>query len=164
VSSLENYKVENKNLLVLIQKLRSRNQTIGFAESCTGGLLSARMAAEPGVSDIYLGAVVSYSYSAKESLLGVSRNVLRLEGAVSERVARQMAQGLRTQIKCDWSAAITGIAGPTGGTPDKPVGTVWFAVAGPGVELTSMKLFAGSRGEIQSQAADFAVELLLSAF
>jgi len=102
VSSLENYKVENKNLLVLIQKLRSRNQTIGFAESCTGGLLSARMAAEPGVSDIYLGAVVSYSYSAKESLLGVSRNVLRLEGAVSERVARQMAQGLRTQIKCDW--------------------------------------------------------------
>jgi PncC family amidohydrolase len=156
-------KVENQNLLALIQKLRSRNQTIGFAESCTGGLLSARMAAEPGVSDIYLGAVVSYSYSAKESLLGVSRNVLRLEGAVSERVARQMAQGLRTQVKCDWSAAITGIAGPTGGTPDKPVGTVWFAVAGPGVELTAMKLFAGNRGEIQSQAADFAVELLLSA-
>lgn len=157
-------KVENKNLLALIQKLRTRNQTIGFAESCTGGLLSARMAAEAGVSDVYLGAVVCYAYSVKESLLGVSRNVLRLEGAVSERVARQMAQGMRIQTKCDWSVAITGIAGPTGGTLEKPVGTVWFAVAGPGVELTSKKLFAGNRGEIQSQAADFAVELLLSTF
>jgi PncC family amidohydrolase len=74
-----------------------------------------------------------------------------------------MAQGVRNQLKCEWSAAITGIAGPTGGTPEKPVGTVWFAVLGPGVELTEKKIFAGNRQEIQSQAAANAVELLLKA-
>jgi PncC family amidohydrolase len=155
--------MKSENLSALIEKLRKRNQTIGFAESCTGGLLSSRMTMNAGVSDVFVGSVVSYANSVKENLLGVSRNVLRLEGAVSERVARQMAQGLRTQMKCDWSIAITGIAGPTGGTPEKPVGTVWFAAAGPGVELTSRQIFSGNREKIQSQAAEFAVQLLLKA-
>lgn len=151
----------SQNLQSVIDKLRSRKQTVGFGESCTGGLLSATLAAVPGVSDIYQGSVVSYSYQAKVDLLGVSWNVLKVEGAVSDRVARQMAQGVRTQLKCHWSVAITGIAGPTGGSPEKPVGTVWFAVYGPGFDTAVKKLFSGSRTDIQKASVDFAIELLL---
>lgn len=150
-----------KKVQALIDRLRTRNQTVSFAESCTGGLLSATLSAVAGVSDIYLGSIVSYSYQAKVDLLGVSWNVLRVEGAVSDRVARQMARGAREKLKSDWSVSITGIAGPTGGTPEKPVGTVWFAISGPGFEATERKLFSGGRIEIQKQSADFAVELLL---
>jgi PncC family amidohydrolase len=155
--------VSSQNLQSVIDKLRSRKQTVGFAESCTGGLLSATLSAMPGVSDIYLGSIVSYSYQAKVDLLGVSWNVLKIEGAVSDRVARQMAQGLRNQMKCHWSVAITGIAGPTGGTPEKPVGTVWFAVSGPGFETTEKKLFSGSRTDVQQQSVDHAINMLLNA-
>jgi PncC family amidohydrolase len=155
--------VSSQELQSVVEKLRSRKQTVGFAESCTGGLLSATLSAMPGVSDIYLGSIVSYSYQAKVDLLGVSWNVLKIEGAVSDRVARQMAQGLRNQMKCHWSVAITGIAGPTGGTPEKPVGTVWFAVAGPGFETTEKKLFSGSRTDIQQQSVDHAIRMLLQA-
>ncbi len=155
--------VSSQNLQSVIDKLRTRKQTVGFAESCTGGLLSATLSAMPGVSDIYLGSVVSYSYQAKVDLLGVSWNVLKIEGAVSDRVARQMAQGLRNQMKCHWSVAITGIAGPTGGTPEKPVGTVWFAVNGPGFETTEKKLFSGSRTDVQQQSVDHAINMLLNA-
>jgi nicotinamide-nucleotide amidase len=151
----------SQNLQAIIDKLRVRKQTIGFGESCTGGLLSATMASVAGVSDIYQGAVVSYSYQAKVDLLGVSWNVLKVEGAVSDRVARQMAQGVRTHLKCHWSVAITGIAGPTGGTIEKPVGTVWFAVNGPGFEAAEKKLFSGSRTDIQQQSVEFAIELVL---
>ncbi|MEZ0391685.1 MAG: CinA family protein [Pseudobdellovibrionaceae bacterium] len=151
----------SQNLQSAIEKLRSRKQTVGFGESCTGGLLAATLAALPGVSDIFLGSVVSYSNQAKVDLLGVSWSVLKVEGAVSGTVARQMAQGVRNQLKCHWSVTITGIAGPTGGTEFKPVGTVWFAVIGPGFDTTERKLFSGSRTEIQKQAVDFAIELLL---
>lgn len=155
--------VSSQNLQSVIEKLRLRKQSVGFAESCTGGLLSATMSALPGVSDIYMGSIVSYSYQAKVDLLGVSWNVLKIEGAVSDRVARQMAQGLRNQLKCHWSVAITGIAGPTGGTPEKPVGTVWFGVAGPGFETTEKKLFSGSRTDVQQQSVDHAINMLWTA-
>jgi nicotinamide-nucleotide amidase len=155
--------VSSQNLQSLIEKLRLQKQTVGFAESCTGGLLSASLSAVPGVSDIYLGAIVSYSYQAKVDLLGVSWNVLKAEGAVSEKIARQMAQGVRNQLKSYWSVAITGIAGPTGGTPDKPVGTVWFAAAGPGFETAVKKLFSGDREKVQQQSVEFAIEMLLDA-
>lgn len=150
-----------KKVHALIDRLRTRNQTVSFAESCTGGLLSATLSAVAGVSDIYLGSIVSYSYQAKVDLLGVSWNVLKVEGAVSDRVARQMARGAREKLKSHWSVAITGIAGPTGGTPEKPVGTVWFAVSGPGFEVTERKLFSGGRVEVQKQSVDFAIELLM---
>jgi len=153
--------VSSQNLQSVIEKLRTRQQTVGFGESCTGGLLSATLSALPGVSDIYLGSIVSYSYQAKVDLLGVSWSALKNEGAVSDTVARQMAQGVRNQLKCHWSVAITGIAGPTGGTPDKPVGTVWFAVAGPSFETTERKLFSGSRTDVQKQSVEFAIEILL---
>ena len=151
------------SLQELIEKLRTQKQTVGFGESCTGGLLSSTVAAVPGVSDVFLGGIVSYANQAKVDLLGVSSSLLKTEGAVSDKVARQMAQGVRNQLKCDWSAAVTGIAGPSGGTPEKPVGTVWFAVSGPSFEVAQGKLFSGSRTEIQKQAADYAIELLLEA-
>lgn len=146
--------------LQVIERLRSLKQTLGFAESCTGGLASATLSEVAGVSDIFLGSVVSYSNDIKENLLKVSSGTLKNEGAVSEQVARQMAQGLRNQLKSHWSVAITGIAGPTGGTPDKPVGTVWFAVVGPGFEASRRKQFSGTRREIQTQAVEAAFEFL----
>lgn len=151
----------SQNLQSVIDKLRSRKQTVGFGESCTGGLLSATLSAVPGISDIYMGSVVSYSYQAKVDLLGVSWSILKAEGAVSDKVVRQMAQGVRNQLKCHWSVAITGIAGPTGGTQEKPVGTVWFAVNGPGFETAERKLFSGSRTDIQKLSVEFAIEFFL---
>ena len=150
----------SQSLQSVIEKLRLKKQTVGFGESCTGGLLSATLAAVPGVSDIFLGSIVSYAYQAKEDLLGVSHTTLMNEGAVSETVARQMAQGVRNQLKCHWSVSITGIAGPTGGSLEKPVGTVWFAVSGPGFETAEKKLFSGSRTDVQKQSVDFSIELL----
>jgi PncC family amidohydrolase len=148
----------------LLALLRSRKLTIGFAESCTGGLLSATLTSLPGVSDVFMGSVVSYSYEAKMDLLGVQANTLKSEGAVSESVALQMAQGARQQLKVAIALAITGIAGPTGGTPDKPVGTVCFAVSGPGIaENVIRKHFSGNRSEVQESSVRFALEYLISA-
>lgn len=148
----------------LLRLLRSRKITIGFAESCTGGLLSATLTSLPGVSDVFMGSVVSYSNEAKQDLLEVSASALQNEGAVSELVARQMAQGARKQLKVDVAVAITGIAGPTGGTPDKPVGTVCFAVVGPGLaESAVRKHFTGSsRFEVQKDSVRFALEYVIS--
>lgn len=148
------------NLKALIEKLRARNYSVGFAESCTGGLLSATMAAVPGVSDIFIGSVVSYSNDVKEKMLDVSGNTLKSEGAVSSTVARQMAQGLRARLNTKCAVAITGIAGPSGGSPEKPVGTVWFAAVGPGFEVTEKKHFSGDREKVQKQAAEYAIEFL----
>ena len=147
-------------VLEVIQNLRDRKLTLSLAESCTGGKLSALITEHAGVSDIFLGSVVSYSNEAKAELLGVSRDTLMNEGAVSESVARQMAQGARNKLKSEYSVSITGIAGPTGGSPEKPVGTVCFAVAGTNfVESRKMK-FSGSRTEIQAHACDYALQFL----
>lgn len=151
----------SESLGLLIHTLRVRELTVGFAESCTGGLLSATLAAEAGVSDVFVGSVISYSNSVKVEQLGVSAHALKLEGAVSDRVALSMAQGVRKNLKSDWSVSITGIAGPSGGSSEKPVGTVWFAVVGPQFEEVRKKLFTGSRTEIQKQAVNFAIEFLL---
>jgi nicotinamide-nucleotide amidase len=145
----------------LIRSLRDRKLTVSFAESCTGGQLSSFVTEQPGISDIFLGSVVSYSNEVKMDLLGIRRDTLMNEGAVSELIALQMALGVRHQLKSDWSAAITGIAGPSGGTPGKPVGTVCFAVAGPNFEKSLTTHFTGDRKEIQRQSVDFAVELLI---
>lgn len=145
----------------VISEIRARKLTLSFAESCTGGRLSASVAEFPGVSDIFLGSVVSYAYQAKVDLLGVSWDTLKSEGAVSEKIASQMAEGCRRCLKSSWSVAITGVAGPTGGTPDKPVGTVWFAVSGPNFDRAEKKLFSGDRVQIQQQSVEFALEFLL---
>ncbi len=152
--------VRDERLQELIRSLRDQKLTVGFAESCTGGALSAFLTEQAGVSDIFLGSVVSYSNEAKVDLLGVRRDTLMTEGAVSESIARQMAQGVRRQLKTEWSVAITGIAGPNGGTPLKPVGTVCFAIAGPSFEDSRKEFFSGDRKEIQQSSVDYAVHWL----
>ena len=108
--------------------LLSRNKTVCTAESCTGGFISYLLTSIPGSSSFYDGSVVSYSYKAKEDLLGVSRDILETKGAVSEEVVIQMAKGALASIQSDYVIAVSGIMGPDGGLPDKPVGTVWIAV------------------------------------
>ena len=115
----------------VIQTLLKGKQTVSFAESCTGGMLSARMAEVSGVSAVYMGSVVSYSNEAKVEIIGVGLSSLQAQGAVSQVVAQEMAQGVRHRFHTDWGISITGIAGPTGGSTEKPVGTVWIAVSGP---------------------------------
>lgn len=152
--------LNNEMLQRLIRSLRDRKLTVSFAESCTGGALSAFLTEQAGISDIFLGSVVSYSNEAKVDLLGVRRDALMNEGAVSEIVARQMAQGVRKQLKTDWSVAVTGIAGPSGGTPTKPVGTVCFAIAGPDFEDSRKEFFSGDRKSVQQQSVNCAISWL----
>lgn len=150
----------DEKLQELIRSLRDQKLTVGFAESCTGGALSAFLTEQAGISDIFLGSVVSYSNEAKVDLLGVRRDTLMQEGAVSESIARQMAHGVRRQLKTDWSVAITGIAGPSGGSPTKPVGTVCIAIAGPNFEDSRKEHFSGDRKAIQQASVDYSVRWL----
>lgn len=151
-----------KSLHDLVQVLREQRQTVGFAESCTGGLLSSLLTEHAGISDIFIGSVVSYSNQVKMDLLGVQSSSLSAYGAVSERVALEMAQGIIRHLKTSTSIAITGIAGPSGGSAQKPVGTVCFAVCGPHFEEVQTRSFSGDRKSIQTQACEFGYQFLLS--
>lgn len=144
----------------VISHLVLHHETLALAESCTGGILSSFITNEPGVSEIFQGSVVSYSNQAKEDLLGVKKETLTTFGAVSLQTALEMALGARLKLHSDWSVAITGIAGPSGGTPEKPVGTVCFAVAGPQVVVKDQQLFMGDRQQIREQSAEYALFLL----
>ncbi len=116
---------------ILGNLLKERHQTIATAESCTGGRLAAALNAQSGASAYYMGSVVAYDNTIKEQVLGVKHNTLEKYGAVSEQTVREMAEGVRALMNTDYAIATSGIAGPTGGTPDKPVGTVWIAWATP---------------------------------
>jgi PncC family amidohydrolase len=143
--------------------LDSKNWSLSVAESCTGGLVSARITAVSGASTFFKGSVIAYENYVKKDLLGVDENSLKIRGAVSESVAREMAQGAKEKLRTDWAVSVTGIAGPEGGSPDKPVGTVWFAVIGPGVEHCEKQQFhPGDRNRIQAEAADHVLRLLLN--
>jgi nicotinamide-nucleotide amidase len=145
---------------IVLDLCRSRRLTIGVAESCTGGLLGARLTAISGSSDVVLGGVIAYDNEVKQRRLGVEEDALRLHGAVSEEVVRQMARGAREVTGARIGLAITGIAGPSGGTPEKPVGTVWVGtdVDGP-VEARLLRLW-GDRYEIRERAAQWTLEFL----
>ncbi len=147
----------------VVNALKSRGQTLALAESCTGGLLSSWITRIPGVSEVFKGAVVSYAGEVKQNILGVPEELLKLHGEVSPLVAEKMAQGARRVLLSDWSISITGIAGPTGGSDEKPIGTVCFAVVGPDIEKSYRNNFDPrlSREEIQEQASVFALNLLL---
>ncbi len=138
-----------------------RKLTLGFAESCTGGQASAAVTARSGSSKYFFGGLVCYANQTKHDLLGVKKGVLKKHGAVSEPVAIAMAKGAKKALKVDWALSLTGIAGPTGGTPDKPVGLVHFGIVGPSFELSARKVFKGSRTKVQKQATEFALQLLL---
>lgn len=157
----------NTKMLNLLQPLsatlRQRRQTLALAESCTGGLLAACITSQAGVSDFFLGAVVSYSAGAKKQCLGVADSLLAVHGEVSIPVAREMAQGAKLCLGSHWALSMTGIAGPTGGSVDKPVGTVCFGLVGPGVEQALRAQIAGaSRQEVQWNTAIYALELILA--
>ncbi len=121
---------------VVVRLLTERKKSLALAESCTGGCLAQRVTDVPGASAVFPGGVVAYANSAKEKFLGVRAETLATHGAVSEAVAREMALGAREKFSADFALAVTGIAGPGGGTPEKPVGTVFIALASAsGVEV-----------------------------
>lgn len=154
-----------KRVLELSALCRQRHWTVGVAESCTGGLLSSWICAYPGVSSFYQGGVVSYARSVKMDVLGVSPNLLLAHGEVSLPVAQAMARGARTALDCTWAVSVTGVAGPSGGSPAKPVGFVCFAAVGPGFESSVHRQFSAASGreDIQRHAALFAFDFLLNA-
>jgi nicotinamide-nucleotide amidase len=140
--------------------LRQSRQTLSVAESCTGGMISALLTDIPGSSDYFRGGVVAYANDAKEELLGVARTTLERHGAVSEEAAREMASGARKRFESDLAAAVTGIAGPDGGTPEKPVGTVWFGLADARETSARSRRFVGDRAMVRRAASLFALELV----
>ena len=147
--------IEDIALEALVGRLLvQRGKTISTAESCTGGRLAAALNAQSGSSAYYMGSVVAYDNSVKTNLLGVSPEILSVDGAVSESTVRQMAEGVRSLIGTDYAIATSGIAGPTGGTADKPVGTVWIAWATPsGTEAQCFHFGAAREREQITQRA-----------
>ena len=145
---------------VVLDLLRARKARLVVAESCTGGLLGSRLTAVPGASDVFSGGVVAYDNVVKSGMLDVAPELLDRHGAVSEQVVSAMAQGAQRQFAVDAAIAITGIAGPTGGTAEKPVGTVWLAVRVGNESRALKRVFPGDRGEIRARAAQAALDLL----
>jgi nicotinamide-nucleotide amidase len=146
---------------VVLEHARRAGLTLGAAESCTGGLIGARITEVPGSSDVFLGGVVAYDNRIKTEQLGVPAPLIAVHGAVSDEVARAMAEGARTRLGADLTVAVTGIAGPGGGTEEKPVGTVWFAVASPAGTDARRIIMLGNRREIRERAAQTALYLVL---
>ena len=140
--------------------MAARQATDGFAESCTGGLVSAELTKIPGASKSLAGGIVSYSNEIKESILGVSPEIIGSEGAVSEASALAMAAGARSQLGVDYAVSITGIAGPDGGSKEKPVGTVWFGLADAEGTLAEHFHIGGDRARIRKIATLTALNLL----
>jgi len=140
-----------------------RDWTLAVAESCTGGLLGGSLTAIPGSSASFIGGVIAYSNAVKTGLLGVPREIIRSKGAVSEEAALGMAWGVARVTGADCGISITGIAGPDGGTPEKPVGTVWFAVIWPSGEISRLYRFPGQRAKVREQAVQAALDLFLEA-
>ena len=139
-----------------------RELTVAVAESCTGGLVAAEITAIPGSSGYFLGGVVAYSNDAKEAFLGVPHDLLAAHGAVSREVAEAMAAGARARFGADLAVSITGIAGPDGGSVDKPVGTVYLGYATPRDAGSRYKRCSGDRAAIRAAAARTALDFLFA--
>lgn len=145
---------------VLVDLLKAEGLTVATAESCTGGLAAAAITSVPGSSAVFPGTVVSYACDVKHRVLGVPQKILETVGPVSEECARAMAEGVRKLMKADLAVSITGIAGPDGGTAEKPVGLVWFAVATASGTKADHAIFRGDRAGIRDNAAIHALGLL----
>lgn len=148
--------LEEKIGLLLVEQ----GLTLATAESCTGGLVAHRITNVPGSSAYFVGGIVAYANEAKESLLGVQTETLATHGAVSEEVAREMARGARQRLGADVAVAITGIAGPSGGTPDKPVGLTYVALSAPAVELVERHVWTQGRQGNKQASAEAALRLV----
>ena len=147
----------------LVAICREKGVTVATAESCTGGLVAGRITAVPGASAVFLGGVVSYANAVKRDVLGVPQEVLDRVGAVSAECAEAMARGARACLKAGVAVSVTGIAGPDGGSPQKPVGLVYLGVASAAGVRTECFRLSGDREAIRRQAVERALELLLEA-
>ena len=141
--------------------LRQRGLTLAASESCTGGLVGHRITNIPGSSDYYLGSITAYAYEAKARLLGVKWDTLNTHGAVSDEVVIEMAEGLRKTLDASVGISISGIAGPGSGTPEKPVGLVYFGLSTSQKSISTHQIFTGDRLAVKQQAADFILSWLL---
>lgn len=148
----------------ILDRFLESGKSLATAESCTGGLLAGKFTELPGSSKIFMGGVVAYANALKTKLLSVPERVLKEHGAVSREVVELMAKNVRDLASADISVAITGIAGPAGGSSDKPVGTVWLAFSGRRQTICERLQLTGSRDEIRRQIVEAAVEKLLSYF
>lgn len=151
--------VENR----LGKRLSAATVTLATAESCTGGLIAHRVTNTPGSSAYFLGGVTAYADAAKVAILGVDADSITRDGAVSETVARQLAEGAQDRFGADYGIGTTGIAGPGGGSAEKPVGLVYIAVAGPAGTQVQQMLFEGDRDQIKAMTAEAALHLLEAA-
>jgi nicotinamide-nucleotide amidase len=145
---------------VVLERLEQRGATLAVAESCTGGLLGERITAVPGASRTFVGGVVAYANGAKTSELGVPDALIQAHGAVSEPVVRAMAEAAARRFGATAGLAVTGIAGPGGGTPEKPVGTVWLAAVLNGRCESALRRFGGDREDVRRRSAQGALDLL----
>ena len=147
----------------LVGRLAALGRTCATAESCTGGGVGSALTSVPGASAVFLGGVISYANSVKQGVLGVPEEVLSTHGAVSPECAEAMAAGARRLIGADLAVSLTGIAGPGGGTPGKPTGLVWFALASACGVSTEKRVFPGDRATVRAAAVEHAMQMLLDA-
>lgn len=147
----------------LVALYSAKGATCATAESCTGGGIGAAITSASGASEVFLGGIISYANEVKRDVLGVSEEVLSTVGAVSAECAAAMAEGARRLTKADVAVAVTGIAGPGGGTPSKPVGTVWFGLATANGTRTEHCLFTGDREEVRTKTITHALGMLTTA-
>ena len=146
---------------ILRESMRARGLTLATAESCTGGLVSDRITNVSGSSEYFPGGVVAYSYEAKASLLGVSWDTLNAHGAVSEETVLEMARGARKLFNADIGISVSGIAGPTGGLPEKPVGTTWFGLSANSGEWARHFIWDGDRKQNKHHSSEAALQFVL---
>ena len=143
------------------EALIKRGEMMATAESCTGGLIASSIVNEPGSSAILKGGIVAYQNEVKHEMLRVSDEILEKYGAVSEQTVKAMAEGARKKFNCEWAVATSGIAGPTGAEPGKPVGTVWMCVANSLQNEAFCEIFAGNRGHIRENSVYMIMSKLL---
>jgi PncC family amidohydrolase len=147
---------------LLGQLLRTRGLKLTTAESCTGGLIADKITDVPGSSEYYLGGFVSYAYEAKVASLGVSWDTLKAHGAVSRETVLEMAHGARKALHADIAVSVSGIAGPGGGLPEKPVGTTWIGLVTPEGEQAEVFYWKGDRRENKEYSANAAIQMVLA--
>ncbi len=143
----------------LVKTLLENNMKIATAESCTGGMIASKITSVPGASECFDCGVITYSNEQKQKLIGVSADTLSKYGAVSEETALEMCKGVKKLANADFGISVTGIAGPGGGTPEKPVGTVWIGICGENVHKAFRFLFSGDRNQVRQQSAITAMEM-----